>query len=113
MKILSINDVGIYQAIEIPDVKIYKISELVNCTIPPMFVLFNHELFTLYGSSYENINNEQINYSIYYGYSHEGILTYDFTNHKLISCTNSIEQMRQKFHEGTSSSSSSGSNSNK
>lgn len=111
MKALSINDAGTYQAIEIPDIKIYKISELVNCTIPPMFVLFNHELFTLYRSSYKNINNQSINVGTYDG-QNAGELLYDFTNHKLISCTGSIEQKRQKFHEGTGSSSGSGSTAN-
>lgn len=100
MKVLSINDTGAYQAIEIPDVKIYKISELINCTIPPMFVLFNHELFYFF-----KISNDEYPYAIYYGHD-EGTLIYDFTNHKLISCTNSIEQCRQKFHEGTLSSNS-------
>lgn len=110
MKVLSIDNTGTYQAIELPDVKIYKISELANCTIPPMFVLYNHELFTFYNSHYEDINNKQVNYATYYGsYYSMGALIYDFTNHKLIGCTNSIEQMRQKFHEGTSSNSSSGS----
>lgn len=104
MKVLSIDNTGTYQAIELPDVKIYKISELANCTIPPMFVLYNHELFTLFKPDGININN----YTTYYG-SGEGALIYDFTNHELIGCTNSIEQMRQKFHEGTSSNSSSGS----
>lgn len=98
MKILSINNAGTYQAIELPDVKIYKISELANCTIPPMFILFNHELFTYYG----NINNQSINVGFYDGQK-DGELLYDFTNHKLIKCTGSIEQKRQKFHEGISS----------
>lgn len=106
MKVLSINDTGAYQAVEIPDVKIYKISELVNCTIPPMFVLFNHQLFHFYESN--SINN----YITYYG--EPGTLIYDFTNHKIVSCTNSIEQKRQQFYEGTlSSSSGSGSSSEK
>lgn len=100
MKVLSINDTGTYQAIEIPDIKIYKISELVNCTIPPMFVLFNHELFTFDHSSYINDNDG----ALYYGCAGSGTLIYDFINHKLISCTNSIEQKRQQFREGTSSS---------
>lgn len=100
MKVLSINDTGTYQAIEIPDIKIYKISELTNCTIPPMFILFNHELFTLYES--DSINN----YITYYG--RLGTLIYDFTNHKLISCTNSIEQIRQKYYEGQNSGAGSG-----
>jgi len=102
LKILSINNAGTYQAIELPDVKIYKISELANCTIPPMFILFNHELFTFSKSYYENINNQSINVGFYDGQK-DGELLYDFTNHKLISCTGSIEQYRQKFHEGTSS----------
>lgn len=100
MKVLSINDTGTYQGIEIPDIKIYKISELANCIIPPIFILFNHELFTFYNSSYENINNQLINVGFYDGQKN-GELLYDFTNHKLISCTGSIEQCRQKFHEGT------------
>lgn len=101
MKVLSINDTGTYQAIELPDVKIYKISELANCTIPPMFVLFNHELFIFGEFPY---SNEEINWAIYYAYD-DGELIYDFANHKLISCTNSIEQKRQRFYEGTDSSS--------
>lgn len=110
MKILSINNAGTYQAIELPDVKIYKISELANCTIPPMFILFNHELFT-FSKPYYDINNQSINVGFYDGQK-DGKLLYDFTNHKLISCTGSIEQYRQKFHEGTSSSSGSGSTAN-
>lgn len=102
MKVLSINNTGTYQAIELPDVKIYKISELANCTIPPMFVLFNHELFTFKKSEITLNNNEMVNTATYYGWGDEGgILKYDFTNYKLISCVNNIEQMRQKFHEGT------------
>lgn len=100
MKILSINDASIYQAIEIPDIKIYKISELTNCTIPPMFVLFNHELFTFDEFPY---SNEEVNWAVYCAHD-GGELIYDFINHKIVSCTNSIEQKRQQFHEGTLSS---------
>lgn len=44
MKLLNSRD-GLFSTIETPDLKLYTIKELKNCTIPPLFILYQHQLF--------------------------------------------------------------------
>lgn len=101
-----INHNGVFKWAEAPDKKIYKISELKNCTVPPLFILYNNQLF-IYSYSDDGTNwiyksdisyidfsiTRQISYPTLPNYS---VLTYNTTTKKT-TVENSIEQLRNYF----------------
>ena len=108
MKLLNSHN-GVFSTIETPDLKLYTIKELKNCTIPPMFILYQHQLFifsSIYnniahyygnipGSEYDYTPDEPLLKSVRHSPNIQYELTYDFNTHTLLEST-TIEQMKSK-----------------
>lgn len=106
-----INHNGVFKWAEAPDKKIYRVSELKNCNIPPLFVLYNNQLFI-----YSTFDNDSISTSWVYKSDIKYIdfsnlrtssstptlptllstLTYNTTTKK-VTVENSMEQLRNYF----------------
>ena len=97
MKVL-VNNNGVFNWMETPDIKIYKINELKKCTIPPMFLLYENQLFIFMECSQElwcyksTINTIRlINFVPPYS-----SIEYNVTT-KEVYVTDSIEQLRHQY----------------
>lgn len=106
MKVL-VNNNGVFNWIETPDIKIYKINELKKCTIPPMFLLYENQLFVFsssefydsqewwhYNSTINTIN--EISNLIPISIPSYSSISYSPTT-KEIHVTGSIEQLRHQY----------------
>ena len=65
MKLLANCD-GYFDYLEVPDKKIYQIHELKDCKLPPLCILYEHQLFINAGNNISITNPYWLYYS-YYG----------------------------------------------
>lgn len=61
MKVLENNN-GLFGLIETPDIRVHKIHELENCTIPPLYILYENQIYVFeftYNNTwkYKNVYN--------------------------------------------------------
>ena len=88
MKLLNINGNGVFGTIEAPDLKLYTIKELKNCTVPPLCVLYQHQLFVLYSlqnniAYYTGILRLISRYREVQGSTDNFYFIYNFKTHKI------------------------------
>lgn len=98
-----------FSYLELPSLKIYSMKELRNCSMPPLFILYEHQLFQLLGAyrdSNESLIGEYSSYIPIRNYSYSirsdnvnSTLKYNFTTNKVIDTYHILESLRRQYLE--------------
>ena len=104
MKVLENNN-GLFGLIETPDIRVHKIHELEDCTIPPLYILYENQIYV-----FEFTYNNTWQYKTVYNYipsnaAKEAIDNYPYliynTLNKTVTTNGTIASYEKTFNRFT------------